>query len=945
MKRQIVILIYLLNFSLLFSQQSKIDSLIQVTNTTTNDSIRVRTYLKIYYEYHRTDFNLALDYVEKAESLALQKGLNEALGESKYRKGSLYKSMREFQLAEKTYNGGISIFNELNDSINIASIKIELGRLLQYQARFDEAISMYIEALPVFKNSGNKNSEAKTHNYLGSLYKTLSQDEKAIEHYEQALSLVRDLNFKPGISACLTNLGGMYSNLDEFDKAELLLKEALELKNEANDQLGASRVLLNLAVMYSDKSDFGLSKSYYQKAYDISKTFDSKNLIPKIEYGLAKNSYHLKDYKNALLYGHNVLNSEDVLNDIEFHNETANLLSESYKGLGDYENAYNFSKLHQRLSDSIYNQKTVLITNDLEAKYKNRENAQVNTLLMAQNKLQALQIEKDKNHKNRILFLTILMFLIAGMFYYMYVTKQKSNQKLKELNTIKANFFANISHEFRTPLTLIKGPIEQLIKKPNKKLSVENTEMIQRNANRLLKLVNQLLDLSKIDQDKLVLNPVEGDIYKSLRVATSSFSSHAAQRHIDYEIHIPSSMLWVSFDRNKIENIIYNIIGNAFKFSEDKGQIDFKVEHKKERLIIEISDSGKGIPKEKLPFIFDRFYQGQTNASQGEHGTGIGLSLAKELVELMQGTITVTSKINVGSTFVVNLPMHEIKMPLEYNQSDMIEPTNSSEAPAVLSSKTDNRAVPTVLLVEDNKDMRHYIKEHLIKDYKIQIAKHGVEGLQLALNNPPDLIITDVMMPKMDGIKFCEKLKTNIHTSHIPIIMLTAKAGIDNKILGLETGADDYLTKPFNVEELLVRTKNLIDQRLKLREHYKLVKYEINPKEMAVTSIDEKFLETTLELLENRFHDSTFDITQMQEALGMSKTQLYRKLKALTNESSGELLRNFRLKKAAMLISEKADNIAQISYSVGFSSVSYFTKCFKNMYGVTPTTYQKTTSL
>ncbi len=663
-------------------------------------------------------------------------------------------------------------------------------------------------------------------------------------------------------------------------------------------------------------------------------------MMLKIEYGLAKNAFHLKDYKNALLYGHNVINSEAALNDIELYNETANLLSQSYKGLIDYENAYKYSKMHQKLSDSIYNQKIVSITNDLEAKYKNKENAQENTLLTTQNKLQTLQIEKDKNQKNKILLIAILMFLIAGMFYYLYLMKQKSNQKLKELNTIKTNFFANISHGFRTPLTLIKGPIEQLIKKPTEKLSIENTLMIQRNANRLLKLVNQLLDLSKIDQGKLTLNTAEGDIYKSLRVATSAFSSHAVERDIDYKVHIPTSILWVSFDNDKLENVIYNILGNAFKFSEDRSLIKFQVTHKNEKLIIEISDYGKGIQKDKLPFIFDRFYQGQTNSSQAEQGTGIGLSLAKELVELMQGTITVSSNTNVGSTFVVKIPIHKIKTPLTYNPSGALEPTNVYSKPVIMSSKVDDRDVPLVLLVEDNQDMRHYIKEHLIKNYKIKIAKNGEEGLQLALNQPPDLIITDVMMPKMDGIEFCKKLKTNIHTSHIPIIMLTAKVGTENKIIGLETGADDYLTKPFNVEELLVRVKNLIDQRLKLRAYYKLKKFEINPKEIAVTSIDERFLEKTLHLLENRFHDSSFGVPQMQEALGMSKTQLYRKLKALTNESPGELLRNFRLKRAAHLISEKADSIAQIAYSVGFNSVPYFTKCFKSMFGVTPSSYQ-----
>ena len=512
-------------------------------------------------------------------------------------------------------------------------------------------------------------------------------------------------------------------------------------------------------------------------------------------------------------------------------------------------------------------------------------------------------------------------------------------EQLQVLDKAKSRFFANISHEFRTPLTLIKGPIEQLEQNFTEKLSMDTVKMIRRNANRLLNMVNQLMDLSKIDEGNLQIAPTEGDVYKCLRTAASSFNSHAAQRNMDYRVEIPSTILWASFDRDKLENIIYNLLGNAFKFSRDGVQITFVAEYTEYGLQIKVSDAGKGIPEENLPFIFNRFYQADSSNTRDSGGSGIGLSLSKNLVELMDGTITVMSEVEKGTQFIVQLPIQEIKT----RQNKIIEPTpftKKIEVPKPFAfSPKDQRNVPTILLVEDNSDMRHFIKEQLIGFYKVEEAFDGSTGLRKAVSNPPDLIITDLMMPKMDGIELCKELKTDINTSHIPVIMLTAKAGMDNKIEGLETGADDYLTKPFDVKELLVRTKNLIQQRQNLRELFSNKEVRIDPKKVTVNSIDEKFLEQVLALLEANYSKSDFGVPQMQDSLAMSKTQLHRKLKALTNEAPGELLRNFRLRRAAQLLSQKADSVTQIAYRVGFNNLSYFAKCFKELYGVAPSAY------
>ncbi len=517
---------------------------------------------------------------------------------------------------------------------------------------------------------------------------------------------------------------------------------------------------------------------------------------------------------------------------------------------------------------------------------------------------------------------------------------ESQTEKLKELDTMKTRLFANISHEFRTPLTLIKGPVEKLEETGKNTMSTTNIKMIRRNTNRLLKLVNQLLDLSRLDSGKLELNAAEGDVFKCLRAAASSFGSHAAQRDIDYQITIPSRAFWASFDRDKLEKIAYNLLSNAFKFTPDTGRISIDVSHRNQNLYLRVSDTGQGIKPEKLPYIFDRFYQVDDSYTKEKAGSGIGLALTKELVDLMDGEIYVESEFEKGSVFKVVLSIQEIKSHT-IEDSRACEIVSHDEDMETAAPKRQNeKKEHQILIIEDNNDMRYFVREQLEQDYEVLEASNGKEGLKMTSSKIPDLIITDLMIPLIDGITLCKELKSGIHTSHIPIVMLTAKAGIENKLEGLETGADDYLTKPFNARELQVRVKNLISERQKLRELY-AQKPDVNPKEITVTSLDEKFLTEVLELLETKHIESEFGVPQMQEALGMSKTQLHRKLKALTDHPPGELLRNFRLKRAAQLLLQRGENVSQIAYSVGFNGLSYFTKCFKELYGVAPSDYGK----
>lgn len=523
---------------------------------------------------------------------------------------------------------------------------------------------------------------------------------------------------------------------------------------------------------------------------------------------------------------------------------------------------------------------------------------------------------------------------------------KKQAEKLQEMDYQKSRFFANISHEFRTPLTLIKGPVKNIKEHPEETLSLEHIEMIDRNADRLLRLVNQLLDLSKLDAKTQHPEPSRGDIHKFLRVLAASFSSHAEQREIYFHIRIPESSQPALFDHDKLEKIVYNLLSNAFKFTTNKGGVSLTTSINNYMLEIKVSDTGKGIPSDRMEHIFDRFYQADDTLTREQGGTGIGLSLTKELISLMNGDITVNSKVGEGSTFIVHLPI-ELK-----DVSDLEIPVYDTTYLPPVSIDAEKQELPDgspghsrknldtfiTLVVEDNADMRHFIREQLRVDYKILEASDGDEGWKKAISEVPDLVITDLMMPKMDGMELCRKLKTDERTSHIPVIMLTAKAGQEHKIEGLETGADSYLTKPFDLQELQIRVKNLINQRQLLREKYSKTVF-LEPRHIVVSSLDEQFLQKVNNLLEDHHPDAGFGVPQMQEALAMSKTQLHRKMKALTGYPPGEFLRNYRLKRAAQILVQKGDIVTQAAYAVGFNNLSWFSKCFRELYGVAPSEY------
>ncbi|PKD43343.1 two-component regulator propeller domain-containing protein [Rhodohalobacter barkolensis] len=515
---------------------------------------------------------------------------------------------------------------------------------------------------------------------------------------------------------------------------------------------------------------------------------------------------------------------------------------------------------------------------------------------------------------------------------------------LRKLDQLKSHFFANISHEFRTPLTLIIGQIETLLDSEHDRNRKKKLISANNSAGQLLSLINQLLDLSKLEAGKMELVLIKQDLVSFLKNHFFSFESLAETKNIHLNFSSSRSAISVMIDTDKMEKVFFNLFSNAIKFTEPGGHIDVSVDIRESDFVeIRVKDTGIGISQDRLPYIFDRFYQADSSNTRKYEGTGIGLSIAHEMVMLHNGTIDVESDEGVGTEFIVRLPFEEDtgRMVHESDVDEQVlaeDETASKPLPDFKVLLSDHDEI--VLIVEDNGDVRSFIAEQLQGEYKILEAANGLEGIAVSQGTIPDLIITDLMMPEMDGYAFSQKIRSDEKTSHIPIIMLTAKAGLNPKIEGLELGIDAYLTKPFHVKELQTRVRSLIQQRKNLKQQFSSATY-FKPSVIAKTSPDQNFLAKAIDVINKNLCNEEFKVEDFAGSLNMSSSQLNRKLNALVDQPAGHFIRSVRLQRSAELLNQTDKTIAEICYEVGFSDQAYFSRAFKKQFGKSPSAFRK----
>ncbi|MEL6255234.1 MAG: ATP-binding protein, partial [Bacteroidota bacterium] len=578
-----------------------------------------------------------------------------------------------------------------------------------------------------------------------------------------------------------------------------------------------------------------------------------------------------------------------------------------------------------------------------------------------------------------VIYASLLIgFLVAIQLYTVIGIKEKhalvlehiENERIEELHQLKLQYFTNISHELKTPLTLISGPMDYLINS-GKGMGYEEREhqyhLIKKNTNYLLRLVNQLLEFRKLDRGKMQLKVRIGEIEAFIREISEPFQFVAKKKEIDYQIISNQMKKSIWYDQGIIEKVLYNLLSNAFKYTPKHGRIEVELVIKNDKrgkpssnaergdyLELRVSDTGPGIPAENQEKIFERYFNNPKSGGFLLEGTGIGLAYTKSLVELHKGSIRLQSKEGKGASFTVILPVDRHSYftaeVVENEKRQLLRPKPSladlaefieDEDPRELRSENSDKyqlGLPYLLLVDDNKDLRDHIRGNLKNTYNILEAANGKEGLKIANEMIPDLIVSDIMMPIMDGIEFGKALKMDTKTSHIPIIMLTGKSSEESEIEGLKIGVEAYIPKPFNMEKLKIHLENILKQRSELNDRFRK-QIILEPEEVTVSSTDEIFLSKAMALVEEHMADPDFNVENMVQGIGMSRSKLYLKLKALTGQSTSEFIRTIRLKRAVQLLESSDLTVKEIMYMTGFNTASYFSKCFKKQFGVSPSDY------
>jgi signal transduction histidine kinase/CheY-like chemotaxis protein len=645
---------------------------------------------------------------------------------------------------------------------------------------------------------------------------------------------------------------------------------------------------------------------------------------------------------DAIRLEKNTTKTQDALLTIYQNRFTADSL------LGDYKSAFKYQRLHHEVFKKRLNRQLKVVTSEATVKFE-----------AERFKLQAeLANQQARNSRFWIIIISLVLIMVLAGAYAAYkfqqnkqskiaqqlAFEQKEAERLAELDGLKNRFFANISHEFRTPLTLILSPLQDILK-----ASPDNATFraMKRNAERLLALINQLLELSKLEGGTAELQLRAVDVVQFFEYVFSSFESLAQNQHVLFQYE-QSHEHWTGLiDTDKVQKITTNLLSNAFKFTPDHGRIRVRVSYAEDQLRLKVQDFGIGITPEQIPHIFDRFYQGDSQDSRHYEGTGIGLALVKELINVLRGSIDVTSKMGEGTTFLVTLPcpvarpsdLSATQTPLStlladpyLNTQTLGSSNNHNQETEALAERTEG----VLLLVEDNQDLRSYIRKQFEASYQIVEARDGQEGIEKATETVPDLVICDLMMPRLDGFGFCKQLKSNEITSHIPVVMLTAKATLENRLEGLELGADDYLAKPFHADELKIRVRNLIEIRQSLRQKFSHALANQTSSSLPQHPLDDGFLQKIRGIIEQHIADAQFDVETLAEPMSISSVQLRRKLKALTGQTAIEFVRNYRLEKAAAMLKNKQGNVSEVAYSVGFESLSYFSRSFQDKFGKKP---------
>ena len=845
------------------------------------------------------------------------------------------------------YRKALNAAEQLGDTLEMMDILNSMGTNLRRLGAMGEASSYFYKTLNHYGDySGNTEIQAKKTrlialNSIGNINKTMGNEETADSLFRVSLQGSLELGDLVGCAINSANIGLVFEQKGQLDSAWYYQHQAMEYNKRAKYNLGVAITHLNYGKLYEKQGDYDSAMREYEASMDSTKDNSNRwqwlmSSTKWIGLNIKKGNYDIvrDDLDLAEKYA-NEIRSTTHLSDV------ARLNSLYHDAKGDHRRALQYFKVHKFYSDSLRNTQSANELHSLRLQYE-RENNNREMLVMQQ------KHDNRQRNKNTWLMASIIVSLSAiiavCILVYALRMRVRSQQVVRQIDEMRSNFFTNITHEFRTPLTVMMGMTEQLRKKGDNDVE---TQVIIRQGNVLLNMINQLLDMAKVKSSKEHSKWFHDDVVAYINMMIETYLDYFSLKDIDLIFISDKRSIYMDFVPEFFNKIIRNLFSNALKYTPKGGKVTLTVDSVDTDFRLIVSDTGQGIPLNDLPHIFEEFYQG--DQSHTESGTGIGLAFVNKMIESMGGKIVARNLPEGGAEFSITLPLKqnfEVKDRFVYIEQSPACPfpceKEEEEIGVVDHTDTEKKDKPSILIIEDNIDVRFYIGSLFDNIYHIRFASNGEEGISKAKNFMPDLIITDLMMPVLDGYAVCNIIRQSDILNHIPIIVITAKATDEDKQRALTAGADAYLQKPFNTDELNIRVSKLLEQRNLLRKKYSKAMIEGASEEVELSAADRQFLDRLTFVVYERIANPELNPDVVADKMCMSRSQLNRKIRNITGYSIAAYILHVRIEKAKRMLLTSETPVGEIAAQCGFEDSNYFSRVFRQIYKTSPTRFRKT---
>ena len=856
--------------------------------------------------------------------------------------GKLLRNESRFDEALRVHSEGLRQAEAVGDTLEWVQALNNIGTDYRRMGVLDVAQEYHHNAWMLSEVYSDTTSAARKNrlvslNGLGNIYLTLGNYERADSVLRMALAGEQELNSALGMAINYANLGSIFEQQGQTDSAWVCYRRSMELNREAGSDLGISLCHTYFGSLYEKARQYDKATEEYEAAYRIMQA--SKDEWHALNSLIALAGIHdaTGNGTKALEYLGKAKPVAERIGSKEHLAEIHTLYYEVFKRRGDYRTALASYEQAAAMKDSVLDlEKVNRIQNASLRIERNRQERETGEMRAR------LERERAARRTNYTVFTLVVLFLLGMVVQMLYVLRirKRNHQNLKRLSSLREDFFTNITHEFRTPLTVILG-LSHALQASDTEDVRDRAKTIERQGRGLLTLINQMLDLSKIKSAVGNADWKSGNITAYLAMITESYRDYAHLRNINLQF-FSSEMVEMDFVPDYMNKVMNNLLSNAFKFTPEYGKVSVMIWREGRRVLIDVEDTGEGMDDETLARVFEPFYQGESGARN--RGTGIGLALVKQIMDAIEGTITVESAVGRGTTFHLSVPIRNEARRLVSESAE----TNSPLMPETEATLADGPAdddLCRLLVIEDNRDIAAYIGSQFEGRYAVSYAANGLEGLDKAQDQVPDLIITDLMMPGMDGLEVCRRVRGNEVIDHVPIIVLTAKITEEERVKGLEAGADAYIAKPFNADELRTRVEKLLEGRRLLREKFARTSVPSGEDEVAMqkSAAAMRFLAKVSDYIYLQINrGEVIEVSQIASAMCMSDRQFYRKMNALTNSTPTAYVQRVKIRKArALLDSNPQMSFSEIADRCGFNDYSNFVRAFKNAYGVTPTEYRR----